>query len=977
MKRSITMRKARMSIKKAIFNQNKMTGKQVREMSQSGGMQFNYFKHIRDFEVLSREEELELIRRVKAGDPDAYQAFVNANLKLVVSIAKTFHANGMRREDWIQEGNIALLTSIDKFEPEYGNKFSTYATVVIRRHLTEIKSKNMGMLSAEKSMIKEIARMKKVIAELEQTGYFAPKIEEIALAMECSEERVREIKKAELSLKAASIDATVNDDNKTTLEDMLAAPESYTEPLIEEVKEILKGISDELVRKIIVIFFEKELQGIEVTEKIYEEIGKELNISGERVRQIVNSYKNYQKKNKAVTLVDGKYPNALDQYMVHSRSGIGTGHTVEAYGSLKKWSAIDDEKQAMKNWDMFYRSKNTVELLKNIVCTDFHVYFVRYLLERFSNLFPNVTPEMIYKDEKVRMDLISCIEKECTLNGYSKRVPVKKYLSAKKLTDAEFFELALAIDMAPEDVETFLHKVQLRSTWNFFDSDEVIYYIALKYVEGDKMEFISKAKKLYDQAEPKQKVKVPKLFNTIIYKNQIEQMLEDVQDCIMVFDSADDVMKELEALFSHMKYMETDSNYVRSASEKFLELSQNFSEMIKLDQGKTEELKKGLEKKTDVDYVSGSIQIQYDCRKGLEILEGQRFIKKDGKNKLYYTVTQDVKEKASNYFEVEVPVMCTQETEVHGIRTKEQEIGSVPGKSEFEHDLIYVVQARNKSGFKANGDVGTKTNVSGKITLKCDVTQCDIYNQSIPEGTLFQYDSFVFATTKEVSLLPTVSVKVRGTEMAKQDTIHELEEQEKYPQIIGMAHARISSAKAAREKKENKEAVSKEKDSMVSVSKKKENLYLYHTAGGSNSYYVDLEKIYKSKKLRDKLYNILKGTAMDPSAKASRIKDAIKSSNGKKNTRVSRQELLTLAFLTEMAKEQFTISKERIIDPEERLANRIQRINFIMNSCGFYGIYPANPYDCLMLYISTFEKEPIYVYRNLWGNVQDYVTGEN
>lgn len=950
----VAMKKVKMFIKKAVIHKPKKEMQQLKKEMQNEELRFNYFKRIKDFSVLTAQEEKELFDRVKAGDQNARTEVINANLKLVISIAKTYHAAGMRLEDWIQEGNIALLKAVEKFNPDLGFKFSTYATTVIEKHLYKVALRNKGMLSVSQDVAKEINQLEAVASRLKQTRFGEPSAKEIAVEMNVSEKRVEELQNISKRIKAQSIDAPVDEENDTTIGELQAAPQSISERAKEELDDLTEKISSSLVKKAVMLFFAKETSNPEELDIVYTDIGKELDITGERARQIITSYFEYERNHKNEKRKNGEGAKALKRLMVSSHNGIGTGHTVDVYSSLKNWSEIDGKNHAMKNWEAFYHSQNTIEMLQNIACTDFHIYFVRYLLERFSNVLPEMTAEEVYQDAACKALLVKCAEEECALNGFTKQLPIEKYISAESIKEEEFFQLALALDMSLEDVEEFLMKVLLRNSWDLFNPDEAILYIAFKYVEGNKQEFISKAKAIYKEAKPKKVWKESKLFNTIVYKTQMDQMLDVIEENIMVFDSADDVVKQLSDLFAHMKYMTEESGYQRSANQKFKDLYADFTQYIAEDQ------KKVIDAEMQKETAEGSVEVMYDCQQGLELSAGQKFYKQDGQNKDYYTIAEDIKEEKTKYFVIKVPVECTEKTVRLDKASEPQEVGYVPGKSIFEHDLIYVTKAHNGTTFRASGKVGSKSNIAGNLTLCCDATQCDIYSQTIPQGTIFKYQGVSFSVKEEVRLAPCVSVKVCGKEEAKKQEITALEHQELYPQIIQLTNTKISYKKAASEKAAQEERLTRKSESAV-------NKYLYNRASGKNTYDINLNEIDASGQLREKLLRIMKETDIVFSNK-------INSINEKEATKikVNRQQLLTMAFLTEMAREQFTVSKERSADPAERLANRMQRINFILNSCGFYGVYPVNLYDCLMLYISTFEQEPMYVYRNLWGNLQDY-----
>lgn len=903
--------------------------------------------------VLTREQEVELMNRIRKGDREAYEKMMMSNIGLVKSIAKNYYGQGAPKEDLDQEGMLGLHRAIEKFNVEKGHKFSTYATWWIRCFVTKELKKYRSVVSVSVKNQLEIEKMNKSISKLKAILGDDPTNEEVAIDMGVTEERVEELLMMKRGTGSVSLEFEMGENGKT-IGDTIAATEKKR--FEEEIKEYVADISDDLVKRVIVLYFKKERDDPTQYEKTFAEIGDELQITAERARQIVTGYLSYQRNHKNEKLIKSEYPNSLDQFADASFVGIGTGHTVDVYGSMKSWADTEEQNHMGKNWELFYDSTDTIHLIENITCTDFHVYFVRYLVERFSNMLPDITAEMVETDLEKRKLLEKIVKEECIRNGFTKGVPLEKCLTEKSISKKDFFTMALALDMSLEDVEAFCQKVLLRNTWDLFDVEEVILYITFKYAKGNKQEFICRAKEVYENVKPRKLWNDQQAFNTIVYKTLMDRMLDAIDDNIMVFDSDDEVVEQLSDLFAHVKYMMEESEYQRSANEKFVELYEEFLTYTEADR------KRVIKEATG--NVVGDVDVFYDCREGLEIKAGQRFFKESDHGNIPYVVTKDVSLEKTNAFAIEVKVTCSKKLSASEKKSKDEKCVWVPKQSEFQHDLIYVTKAMNKSMFKTAGGSKDSVQITGKVYLQCDASQCDIYNQVIPKGTIFKYQDLTFSVEEETSLMPMTQVEVSGAEEAKQDQIQVLEGQEKYPQIIGMKHAKISHKKAARKELKAKSAGS----DMPTKSEVSENLYLYHTSGGRNSYQMNFMEREKGRIIREKLLEIMKGTAVDLYFKRKTIKERTD-----KKLCVDRQELLTMAFLTEMAREQFTVSKERIADAQERLANRIQRMNFILNSCGFYGVYPVNPYDCLMLYISTFEREPIYVYRNLWGNLQDFV----
>lgn len=257
--------------------------KPVKEESYSGDILRTYFNEISGIDVLTVEEEVDLAKRIEAGDEQAKSELITANLKLVVNIAKSFIGNGLPLSDLIQEGNIGLMRAIDKYDYRTGNRFSTYATWWVRqciiRALEAARSIRLPSYISE-----ELQKMKKVSRNLKMDLGREPTDEETAQVMEISAERVAELR--ELGKDMLSLDIPVGDSEQSLKEfiedsDDLVEDQVVMENLHEELEHCM-GILSEREQYILRLRFGL-LDGVART---LTEIGDELGLTHERVRQI-------------------------------------------------------------------------------------------------------------------------------------------------------------------------------------------------------------------------------------------------------------------------------------------------------------------------------------------------------------------------------------------------------------------------------------------------------------------------------------------------------------------------------------------------------------------------------------------------------------------------------------------------------------------------------------------------------------------
>lgn len=246
-----------------------------------------YLREIGKIPLLTPEEELALARKVVSGDKRAKDAMAEANMRLVVSIAKRYVGRGLDLLDLIQEGNTGLLRAVEKFDPNRGFKFSTYATWWIRQAITRAIADQARTIRIPVHMVETINKLLRTQRRLTQELNREPTNEEIATAMEMDVDKVEHIMKIKQDI--SSLDASVRDDEEDSVlgdfiedEDTKTPTESASEQLLkEQVKQIL-GTLTEREQKILRLRFGLD----DGKSHTLEEVGQEFSVTRERIRQI-------------------------------------------------------------------------------------------------------------------------------------------------------------------------------------------------------------------------------------------------------------------------------------------------------------------------------------------------------------------------------------------------------------------------------------------------------------------------------------------------------------------------------------------------------------------------------------------------------------------------------------------------------------------------------------------------------------------
>ena len=245
-----------------------------------------YLKEIGKVPLLSAEEEIELAKRMELGDEDAKKRLAEANLRLVVSIAKRYVGRGMLFLDLIQEGNLGLIKAVEKFDYRKGYKFSTYATWWIRQAITRAIADQARTIRIPVHMVETINKLIRVSRQLLQELGREPAPEEIAEEMNMPADRVREILK--ISQEPVSMETPIGEEEDSHLGDFIeddkvpvpADAAAFT-LLKESLVEVL-GTLTEREQKVLRLRFGLD----DGRARTLEEVGKEFNVTRERIRQI-------------------------------------------------------------------------------------------------------------------------------------------------------------------------------------------------------------------------------------------------------------------------------------------------------------------------------------------------------------------------------------------------------------------------------------------------------------------------------------------------------------------------------------------------------------------------------------------------------------------------------------------------------------------------------------------------------------------
>ncbi len=245
-----------------------------------------YLKEIGTVPLLTADEELELAKRKADGDEQAKDRLIEANLRLVVSIAKRYTGRGMSFLDLVQEGNLGLIKGVEKFDYTKGYKLSTYATWWIRQSVTRALADQARTIRVPVHMVETINKMSKMQRKLTLELGYEPSVAELAEALEMSEDKVMEI--MQIAREPASLETPIGEEDDSNLGDFVAdnnvlTPEGNVESvMLKEHIDALLGDLKERERQVIVLRFGLE----DGHPRTLEEVGKAFNVTRERIRQI-------------------------------------------------------------------------------------------------------------------------------------------------------------------------------------------------------------------------------------------------------------------------------------------------------------------------------------------------------------------------------------------------------------------------------------------------------------------------------------------------------------------------------------------------------------------------------------------------------------------------------------------------------------------------------------------------------------------
>jgi len=245
-----------------------------------------YLKEIGRVPLLTAEEEIELAKRIEEGDEEARRKLAEANLRLVVSIAKRYVGRGMLFLDLIQEGNLGLLKAVEKFDYRKGYKFSTYATWWIRQAVTRAIADQARTIRIPVHMVETINKLMRISRQLLQEYGREPTIEEIADAMGMTEDKVREILK--IAQEPVSLETPIGEEEDSHLGDfiedegVLAPVDAVSFYLLKEQLEDVLGTLTPREERVLRLRFGLD----DGRPRTLEEVGQEFGVTRERIRQI-------------------------------------------------------------------------------------------------------------------------------------------------------------------------------------------------------------------------------------------------------------------------------------------------------------------------------------------------------------------------------------------------------------------------------------------------------------------------------------------------------------------------------------------------------------------------------------------------------------------------------------------------------------------------------------------------------------------
>ncbi|MGE4551339.1 MAG: sigma-70 family RNA polymerase sigma factor, partial [Opitutales bacterium] len=255
-------------------------------IKEEGNALKTYLDRIAKVSLLTREEEIELAARIAAGDENARELMITANLRLVVKIAQDYSNLGLHLLDLISEGNIGLMKAVERFDPNKGGKLSTYASWWIKQSIKRALANQSKTIRLPVHMIEKVARMNKASLEMNEKLGRDPTNEELAEEVDMPVGKVAHLKN--VSARPSSLEAPIGGDNETTLGDMVGDDRTQTplerlqsKSLVSDVNSVLDKLD---AREAEIIRLRFGLKGEEP--QTLEEVGVRFEVTRERVRQL-------------------------------------------------------------------------------------------------------------------------------------------------------------------------------------------------------------------------------------------------------------------------------------------------------------------------------------------------------------------------------------------------------------------------------------------------------------------------------------------------------------------------------------------------------------------------------------------------------------------------------------------------------------------------------------------------------------------
>ena len=284
-------------------------------IKEEGNALKTYLDRIAKVSLLTREEEIELAARIAAGDENAREHMITANLRLVVKIAQDYSNLGLHLLDLINEGNIGLMKAVERFDPNKGGKLSTYASWWIKQSIKRALANQSKTIRLPVHMIDKVARMNKASLEMNEKLGREPTNEELSEQVDMSVGKVAHLKN--VSARPSSLEAPIGGDNETTLGDLVGDDRTQTplerlqsKSLVSDVNSVLDKLD---AREAEIIRLRFGLKGEEP--QTLEEVGVRFKVTRERVRQLQDIA--IRKMRKAMASLE--HPRAIDEMREEER----------------------------------------------------------------------------------------------------------------------------------------------------------------------------------------------------------------------------------------------------------------------------------------------------------------------------------------------------------------------------------------------------------------------------------------------------------------------------------------------------------------------------------------------------------------------------------------------------------------------------------------------------------------------------------